>query len=451
LDQDGHDDLIVGASGFLDPFWPGAAVVLSGADGSELFHFQSSQGGDRFGWTVSSADVNADGWGDVIVGAPDHGFDSGLVEIYSGLDGSLIRTHLGTADHMQLGSAVAGLGDIDGDGFEDVAIGAKGDTSMGSFGSVRLYSGFDGSPIDVVWGYYASLNDNLQLGSVVASVGDVDLDGVQDFAAGAGNANFGTGKLRVYSGADRSLIHAFQGTEQGQFFGSAVDNAGDLDADGVPDILVGSSTGGVVKVFSGADARELRAFTGDWDGDGFGRAVAGIGDTNGDSVPDLLIGTNSNSPTIYKAGTARALSGQDFAPWSTYCDALPNSSGKSATVSYLGSPSLAEQDVGLVVTGAATSTIGLFIYSAQQQQIPFGNGLLCVGGSGASIHRLQPFATSTSGHGGTALDFTKPPLDAGPGVLTPGSTWNFQAWFRDVNAGGAKFNLSNALAATFVP
>jgi hypothetical protein len=435
LNLDGHDDLIVGAStGSL--VWLGATLVLSGADGSELFHFQASEPGDRYGWAVSSADVNADGWGDVIVGAPDHGTDSGLVAIYSGADGSLIRTHRGTADHTQLGSAVAGVGDIDGDGFEDVAAGAPGI----SYGSVRLYSGLDGSLIDVLLG-----TENLHLGALVASVGDVNLDGVPDFSA-TGNANL----VLVYSGADRTVIHVLQGSAQSV---TAVDNAGDMDADGVPDIVVGSVSTFLcaVKVVSGADGSQLRTFKGESFGDWFGRSVAGIGDVDGDSVPDLLIGTRAHSVTIYKVGTARVYSGQDVAPWTTYCSAQANSSGDAATVGYLGSPSLADEQVSLALAGAVTNSTGLFIYSPQQQLVPFGNGVLCVGGGGANVHRLQPFVTNMSGHGGVELDFSMPPLNGGPGALTPGSTWNFQAWFRDLPAGGAQFNLSNALAATFVP
>ena len=117
---------------------------------------------------------------------------------------------------------------------------------------------------------------------------------------------------------------------------------------------------------------------------------------------------------------------------------------------YIGSPSLAEQDVGLVVSNAVPNSIALFLYSPQQQQIPFGNGNLCVGGGGAGIYRLGPFATAGT-HGGVQLDFSQPPLNGGAGVLTPGSTWNFQAWYRDVPAGGAGFNLSDALSATFLP
>ena len=92
---------------------------------------------------------------------------------------------------------------------------------------------------------------------------------------------------------------------------------------------------------------------------------------------------------------------------------------------------------------------GLFFYGPAQTQAPFGNGFRCVGGGSTGLGRLD---IETAGAGNLlqhALDNTSPP---GPAVqLTAGSTWNFQAWFRDPSGGGAFFDLSDAISVNFLP
>ena len=89
---------------------------------------------------------------------------------------------------------------------------------------------------------------------------------------------------------------------------------------------------------------------------------------------------------------------------------------------------------------------GLFYYGANQISAAFGNGTRCVGG--ASLARL-PIGTITGGELVTAVDNTLPPYLAV--TLTAGSTWNFQAWFRDSAAGTGNFDLSDGLELTFQP
>ena len=95
----------------------------------------------------------------------------------------------------------------------------------------------------------------------------------------------------------------------------------------------------------------------------------------------------------------------------------------------------------------------LVFYGDQQTQNPFGDGVLCVGQGGSGIHRLNPpTLTSTFGNSFRQVDFTVPPADFGPGMIVPGTTWNFQFWFRDPGGpGGTNFNLSDGLAALFCP
>ena len=87
---------------------------------------------------------------------------------------------------------------------------------------------------------------------------------------------------------------------------------------------------------------------------------------------------------------------------------------------------------------------GLFFYGPNQTSVPFGNGILCVSG------QLQRLSVSNSGSQGVlvhALDITSPPT--GSGQILAGSTWNFQAWYRDPAAGGQLFNTSDGLTITF--
>ena len=91
----------------------------------------------------------------------------------------------------------------------------------------------------------------------------------------------------------------------------------------------------------------------------------------------------------------------------------------------------------------------MFFYSELPGAVPFGDGTLCLGGS---FYRLQPPVQSdASGNVSRLLDFTQAPANAGAGMITPGSTWYTQYWYRDPAAGGAGFNLSNGLKTTFYP
>ena len=129
------------------------------------------------------------------------------------------------------------------------------------------------------------------------------------------------------------------------------------------------------------------------------------------------------------------------------CSTSPNSAGSGALISGTGSTSVAAASFGLEVSGATPGGTGLFFYGPDSIQVPFGNGFRCVGGATA---RLFPtLALDGNGSGSYALDFSAPPVGSGPNAIAPGSTWFFQFWYRDNPAGGAGFNLSDALEASF--
>ena len=311
-------------------------------------------GGPDYGEMVNGAgDVNGDGIGDVIVGnfsASINGTNSGNAQVLSGVDGSLIHNFDGVNRFDFFGSFVSGVGDVNGDGFADVMAGAptEGDNptaqvfsgadgsiihnfaapdSLGFSGngigdlngdgvsdllignpfslpggSVLIFSGSDGSQIRELRGVGSDLE---AFGSSVDAAGDVNGDGVPDVVVSAP----GTGFAFVYSGSDGSLLHSFEVNFDSRFFDALpVSGAGDVNGDGFADVIVGvpASGDGIAVVYSGSDGSILHEIPGPANGE-FGMAVSGVGDVNGDGFADFLIG----DPGDGISGSAQVFSGSD--------------------------------------------------------------------------------------------------------------------------------------------
>ena len=301
VNGDGVADLIVGAG--LDSTngtFRGSARVLSGVDGSVLHDFEGDTVGDLFGTSVSGAgDVNGDGFADLIVGAlfdDNNGFNSGSARVFSGVDGSVLYTFDGDSAEDNFGGSVSGAGDVNGDGFADLIVGASSlAVSPGDFDFARVFSGVDGSVLYTFAG--ASLDNGF--GGSVSGAGDVNGDGFADLVVGASlDDNNGTdsGSVRVFSGVDGSVLYDFAGDSAEDRFGSSVSGAGDVNDDGFADLIVGAidddnngTDSGSVRVFSGVDGSVLYNFDGDSAEDNFSR-VSGAGDVNGDGVDDFIVG-----------------------------------------------------------------------------------------------------------------------------------------------------------------
>jgi hypothetical protein len=130
-----------------------------------------------------------------------------------------------------------------------------------------------------------------------------------------------------------------------------------------------------------------------------------------------------------------------------YCVTTPNSAGPGAYLGWTGSSSVSANNLRLTAFGAAPNTMGLFYYGNAQVQVPLGAGVRCVGGQ---VFRVGPPSNSApNGSNSRLLDLTQWPMGFGPGMVSVGSTWNFQFWFRDPFAVGATSNLSDALEITF--
>lgn len=131
-------------------------------------------------------------------------------------------------------------------------------------------------------------------------------------------------------------------------------------------------------------------------------------------------------------------------PRANYCVGAPNTgSPTGARIGAIGSSSLAANDMRLYAQGTATNTFGLFFYGSAAAQAPSGNGFVCVGGS---VFRLPAVPTGPAGTPSHSFDSANPPHPAG--LVTAGSVWYFQCWFRD---GAAGWNYSDGMRVTFCP
>jgi hypothetical protein len=346
VNGDGYDDVIVGAHAYdTDEPSEGAAFVFLGsasgiADGNpSTAHAQleSNQVNADLGTSVAGAgDVNGDGYADVIVGAPD--FDSGeenegaafvFLGSASGIaDGDPSNAHAqleSNQAHAFLGLSVAGAGDVNGDGYADVIVGAywydAGETDEGAaFLFLGSASGIpDGNP-STAHAQLESDQANAESGNSVAGAGDVNGDGYADVIVGArlyDTAEGNEGAAFVYLGGasgiaaglaigDPATAHAQLESDQTDAnLGRSVAAAGDVNGDGFTDVIVGAPNYDAGQANEGAAFVFLGSVAGIADGDSssaharlesnqvdakFGWSVAGAGDVNGDGYADVIVG-----------------------------------------------------------------------------------------------------------------------------------------------------------------
>lgn len=295
VNRDGYPDLVVGAPDRGPNPYPGAAFVYSGRDGTLLYLFEGRPGSyDGLGTSVGAAgDVNGDGWADIIVGAADYyvtgAGNVGRAVVYSGRDGSELLSMVGTHHQDGCGWAVSGIGDLTGDGHDDVIVGAPWTDDHGiDSGSAFVLSGTDGSVLFTVRGNSAGE----MCGMSVYGAGDVNGDGRPDFIVGMPGGD----RAVVYSGGDESVLFEFHGDRPGEF-GWSVSGAGDINADDFADVIVGAPGASMARVYSGRDGTVLHSIYGPGGGS-WGYSVSGIGRIDGDAFDDFALG-NSVGPYVY--------------------------------------------------------------------------------------------------------------------------------------------------------
>ncbi len=330
VDGDGVPDLIVGATG-IGP--NGSAFVYSGATGLTLHTFVGDAAGDGFGNTVDGAgDVDGDGLADLVVGASSAeipGVDHcGAVYVFSGATGNRLHYFTGAAnDH--LGVKVFGLGDVDGDTYDDILVGSEYayNGSISQAGYARVYSGGNASILHQIDGAYGQAF----LGRRIADAGDVNNDGHADFIVGKPEETPGgivdAGSAYVYSGSDGSVLHRFDGENFGDHHGSSVAAAGDVNNDGYSDLMVASpladpggvSDAGIVYVFSGHSGEILYRYDGTTSG-WWNDKLASAGDVDDDGFDDFLMGSTTAHPcAAWSAGAAYLYSGGTGMLLASFC------------------------------------------------------------------------------------------------------------------------------------
>lgn len=324
LNADNHDDFIVGALGAdNNGSESGSVTVYSGIDGSVLFTHNGDNANARLGNSVSGAgDVNQDTVPDYIAGArrddQGGGPGSGSARVFSGADGSTLYTFGGDLPFDEFGFSVSDAGDVNMDGFDDVIVGARLTENNGhNSGMARVFSGQDGSIL------HEFLGDHTidEFGFSVSGAGDVNNDGYADLIVGAylddNNSLFESGMARVFSGQDGSILHQFDGESVNVFLGTGVSGIGDVNLDGYDDLLVGSLAGpnptgtrtGSARVYSGMDGCVLLEAFGNDSGDNFGISVSGLGDIDGDLIPDFIVGANGDDDNGMDSGSLKVISG----------------------------------------------------------------------------------------------------------------------------------------------
>ena len=322
VNGDGYSDVIVGAYGHDNGATDeGRAYVFHGSatglSATAAWTVESNQAGARLGESVATAgDVNGDGYSDVIVGAPrydDGQSDEGRAYVYhgsaSGLSISPSWTSNGDQAYAELGKSVATAGDVNGDGYADIVVGAYlFDNGESNEGRAWVYHGSVSGLLTSPSWFAESNQASAYFGLSVASAGDVNGDGFADVVVGASEYDHGEineGRAFVFhgsaAGVSATAAWTAEANQAGAYFGRSLAGAGDVDGDGYDDVIVGADqydtpedAAGRVYVFHGS-ATGLRVDA-TWTGqshvaaDWLGYSAASAGDVNGDGYADVIVG-----------------------------------------------------------------------------------------------------------------------------------------------------------------
>src|SRR4030095_12827702 len=333
-----------------------SALLVTGIRATTVLDPTPENSTTLFGYAIAVVgDVNGDGVSDLAVGTP---FDDGefpgqpgkgtpqnvgKVFVINGATQAVItelkdpqfQMEQGNQFGGQLGFSVAAVGDINGDGIPDVLAGIShhnvkpgaskpvgAEEGIINAGRAIAYSGIDGTILHILDDI--TEEEGAQLGYAVANAGDINSDGVNDLAVGVPLKDTpegltDVGLVYIYSGADGSLIRTLNhpsqgGAEVGARFGEALANAGDMNHDGVSDLIVGAPGRSEAFVFSGANGAILFSVTSPAAETlpSFGSAVAGGKDLDNDGTPDFAVGApllkvNQGAVFIYKGSNGTLL------------------------------------------------------------------------------------------------------------------------------------------------
>jgi len=363
VNGDGYADVIVGAwhydagetdEGAAFVFHGSAAGIGNGTPATAQARLEADQAGAEMGVNVGGAgDVNGDGYADVIVGAwhydageTDEGaafvFHGSAAGIGNGTPATAQTRLTGDQAGAQMGISVDGAGDVNGDGYADVVVGAHtldaGETDEGAaFVFHGSASGIADATPTTAQARFESNQAEAWMGVNVGGAGDVNGDGFADVIVGARRYDADEsdeGAAFVFHGSASGIADATPATAQtrlaggqaGAWMGYSVDGAGDVNGDGYADVIVGAGRydaeldEGAAFLFLGsasgiADASSASAhsmFKTDQAGAYMGSAVSGAGDVNGDGFGDVIVGAYHFDCGQKKEGAAFVFLGGDL-------------------------------------------------------------------------------------------------------------------------------------------
>jgi len=295
VDGDGVRELAVGAQqGYAQP---GYTLVLSGADPARgpVLRVVGEDPGDQFGASVAGLeDLDGDGQPELLVGATQHKSSRGYAAVHSTSTGKRLRRHSGGPVSRLFGYAACTGADFDADGVGDYVVTAPYHDQ--SAGRVHVYSGASGEELASLGGHASSF-----LGGALAVVPSIDGDMTPDLVVGAYGYRWNPGAVLAYSGANLgpgsrpAPLWRVEGDRRGSL-GTAIAAWVDADGDGVPDVLAGEAgfyvgEPGQLELISGAGGERVVSLRGELSGNSFALALCTLGDVDGDGLPELVVGS----------------------------------------------------------------------------------------------------------------------------------------------------------------
>jgi len=473
IDADGYLDFAAGAidydysNGVSSGL--GYVRVYSGRTGTVLREIggpvESGLVESSFGRDIAiDGDIDGDGHADILAGGHGWSFGRGRVQLVSGATGFSLGFFNGNPDDW-LGMAVAFAGDLDGDGKDEILMGAPGYCLQN--GHVVV--------IDPQTGILFNRVDGLGLsdgcGANAERVGDVNADGIQDYGvvsfdyngcqAGGGGPD-GTGYLRVYSGSDHSLLHYINGSEivaLRPFYDVAP--MGDIDGDGHDDFLFGNSgPSNTAAVHSGRTGAILYSFSSQTP---YAFTCAALGDANGDGFQDVAVGVLGRVDVYTLAPQIQVLCIGDGSGTSCPCG---NNADMGTTT---GCKNSFGYGTGLVTSGSADASadmLSLHVYDAPAGVAVmfyqgasalnggagtwFGDGLRCIGGT---LVRLGARVATSTGTSGIGAAFSSLPLTVLGQISVSGGARVYQAHYRNSAffCTSSTFNMTNGIRVIWIP
>jgi len=390
---------LVGEAEYPDPA-PNAGRVLLYHGNMPAVHLPEAQTYSAaaedfyFGSVVADVgDVDRDGYTDFVITSPGYG-SGGLAErgralLYLGTGSGLspqVSPWVAEGEQAgeQFGLVIGSRGDVNGDGYADILVGANrwSDGAVNQAGKVWLYLGGPGGFGAASWSAQGT-HANEYFGYAVA-MADLDGDGYSDAAISSQPGNQGSlaAGVRVYFGGPTGLstqpAYTIQPTPPVNSFGVTLAGVGDYDGDGVGDLLVGASeafTHGAVFLYRGSPARSMptapyKSYVGPAGTASLGYALAGGGDLNGDGLGDFVVGAPNTATPEQSEGSLLVFLGRNsnlpLAPDTTYQSNLDNQMLGSA-IAPLGDVNA--DGFADIVAGAPGGTGRVYIY--------FGGGQGC--------------------------------------------------------------------------